>query len=70
MGPTPFSAGAGDRETGLDGDRGCLSHFPREASREALQAARGGAGKARNVRERVGGFPLGGILGARPWLSG
>lgn len=70
MGPTPFSAGAGDRETALDEDRGCLSHFPKEASRQALQAARGGAGKARSMRERVGGFPLGCILEARPWLSG
>lgn len=64
-GSAPFSAGAGDGEIGLDGDRVCYSHFPGKVSREALlekgQERPGVWGRLR------GKFPMGCILGASPW---
>lgn len=66
QGPAPFSAGAGGGEVGLPGDREHCSHFSREASRVALPAARGGAGKVGRMESPGGSSPVGCILGVQP----
>lgn len=53
-GPRPLLPGAGDGETAQEGDTVCPSHFPREASREALQVGWGWGGEDREERPRLG----------------
>lgn len=56
-GPRPLLPGAGDGETGMERPRwkrtACLSHFPSEASREALQAGSGLGDEEREERPRL-----------------